>query len=331
MAVVAYGALRLLVVLRVVVLPLLAAVIFTALLRPLRLRLEAVGLRRLTSTWLSFGIAFVVVLGVGTLVVYRTTLEWHRLLTELTATVHKVRHYLEGRPFHIKANVLDNIGTAFSHLVSQHRGAVVSGVLTGATLAAEVAGAAILTAFITFFLLYDGERIWRWATVPLGVVEDGRFDRAANAAWRTLSGYIRGSLVVAAIHGTVIAITLLILGVPLVLPLAVLVFAFSFIPLIGVLISGGLAVFVAAGTKGLAAGIVVLVVLVVEHQVEGHLLQPFIMGRYVRLHPLAIVLVLAIGTVLGGIVGALLAVPVAAVVHAAWPHLAGHPPSAESP
>src|SRR5205085_648004 len=90
---------------------------------------------------------------------------------------------------------------------------------------------------------------------------------------------------------------------------------------VGVLVGGGLAVFVTVGTQGLGAGIILLAVLVVEHQLEGHLLQPIIMGRYVRLHPLAIALALTIGTVLQGVVGAIVAVPLLSMLNAAWPHL----------
>jgi predicted PurR-regulated permease PerM len=112
-----------------------------------------------------------------------------------------------------------------------------------------------------------------------------------------------------------------VLGVPLVAPLTLLVFITSFVPLVGVLVGGGLAVFVTMGTQGVQAGVILLVILVVEHQLEGHFLQPIIMGRYVELHPLAIALALTAGTILEGVVGAIVAVPLVAMLHAAWPHL----------
>lgn len=312
---------RVLAHIQIVLLPLLAAIVFTALLRPLRLRLEGAGLGRLGATWLTFLTAIVVVAGVATFVAYFAHGQFHSFQNEFTNTVHKLRHYLVTGPFHLKESQLNKLGSQIGHWLSQHQATVVSSAVKGATVVGEFLAASILTAFITFFLLYDGERIWRWVTTPFGSRLGAKVDAAGAAAWITLSGYIRGSVLVATIHAVVIGVTLLILGVPLVAPLAVIVFVFSFLPLIGVLISGGLAVFVALGTKGLIAGIVVTVVLILEHQVEGHLLQPFIMGRYVRLHPLAIALVLSIGGVLGGIVGAIVAVPVAAVIHSAWPWL----------
>ena len=178
-----------------------------------------------------------------------------------------------------------------------------------------------MSAFITFFFIYDGDRIWRFVTSPFRGRTAERVDRAALAAWTTLSGYIRGSVTIATIHGLAMGITLSILGVPLVAPLTLLVFITSFVPLIGVLVGGGLAVFVTMGTQGVTAGIILLAVLIVEHQAEGHLLQPIIMGRYVQLHPLAIALALTVGTIMEGVVGAIVAVPLVAVLHAAWPHL----------
>jgi predicted PurR-regulated permease PerM len=316
--VVGYFVIRELALVQIVLLPLLAAIIFTALLRPMRVRLEGRGFPRLLATWVTFVFAFIVIGAVATFVIYRATGQFHSFRSELTDTVHKLRHFLVTGPFHLKESQLNHVGTQVSHWISQHRGVVVSGVLTGATVIAEVIAGAILTAFITFFLLYDGERIWRWVRTPFGR-HISKVDAAGGAAWLTLSGYIRGSVLVATIHAVVIAVTLFVLGVPLVAPLAIIVFVTSFLPLVGVLIGGGLSVFVALGTKGLVAGIVVLIVLIIEHQIEGHLLQPFLMGRYVRLHPLAIALALAVGGVLGGIVGAIVAVPVVAVINSAWP------------
>jgi predicted PurR-regulated permease PerM len=305
----------------VVVLPFMFAMVFTALLRPLALRLQRAGMSRLLSTWLTFMVALLVVLGVGTLVVYRSVVEWHTLITELNNTADKFRNWLSTGPLHLKSTDLADLQKKAVAQLNQHRGAIVNGVLSGASIAGEVLAGLILTAFITFFLLYDGVRIWRFVTSPLRGRTIERIDRAADAAWNTLSGYIRGSVVIATIHALAMGITLTVLGVPLVAPLTLLVFITSFVPLVGVLVGGGLAVFVTMGTQGVNAGIILLAVLILEHQLEGHFLQPIIMGRYVELHPLAIALGLTIGTILQGVVGAIVAVPLVAMVHAAWPHL----------
>lgn len=321
LGVVAYYVLQFILKIQLVVLPFLGAMVFTALLRPLALRFQRAGLSRLLATWVTFLLALLVILGIGTLVVYRSTVEWHSLVRDLSATSDKFRHWLSTGPFHLKETDLKNLQQKGIDQLNQHRGAIANGVVSGASVVGEVVAGMILMAFITFFLLYDGERIWRFVTIPLRSRTAERVDRAAGAAWNTLSGYIRGSLLIATIHGLAMGITLSILGVPLVAPLTLLVFITSFIPLVGVLIGGGLAVFVTIGTQGVTAGIILLAVLVLEHQLEGHLLQPVIMGRYVELHPLAIALALTIGSVLEGVVGAIVAVPLVAMVHAAWPHL----------
>src|SRR5665213_327131 len=305
LGIVGYFVLKFILRIEVVVLPILAALVFTALLRPLMMFFERHGLSRLLSAWVAFLIALLVVLGIGTLVVYRSTVEWHTLVKDLSATSEKFRHWLSTGPLHLKNQDLANLQQKAIAQLNQHRGAIVTEVVSGASIAVEVAAGIILTAFITFFFLYDGERIWRFVTSPFRSRTAERVDRAALAAWTTLSGYIRGSVIIATFHGLIMGITLSALGVPLV----------------GVLVGGGLAVFVTMGTQGVTPGLILLGVLIVEHQAEGHFLQPIIMGRSVSLHPLAIALALTVGSILEGVVGAIVAVPLVATLHAAWPHL----------
>ena len=155
-----------------------------------------------------------------------------------------------------------------------------------------------------------------------------RAGNAGDAGWRALVNYIRGTTVVAAIHALFIGLALWLLGVPLLVPLIVLVFLAAFIPIIGILVVGALAILVALATKGWVAAVILLGVFLLENQIESHLLQPLVMGRIIRLHPLAIILVLAVGGIIAGIPGAIIAVPVAAVITYAWPELRnGQPPS----
>jgi predicted PurR-regulated permease PerM len=321
LGIVGYFLLKFILRIEVVVLPILASLVFTALLRPLMMFFERRGLSRLLSTWVAFLIALLVVLGIGTLVVYRSTVEWHTLVKDLSATSEKVRHWLSTGPLHLKNQDLTDLQKKAIAQLNQHRGAIVTTVVSGASVAVEFFAGIVLTAFITFFFLYDGERIWRFVTSPFRSRTAERVDRAALAAWTTLSGYIRGSVLIATFHGLVMGITLSILGVPLVAPLTLLVFITSFVPLVGVLVGGGLAVSVTMGTQGITPGLILLGVLIVEHQAEGHFLQPIIMGRSVSLHPLAIALALTVGSILEGVVGAIVAVPLVATLHAAWPHL----------
>ena len=193
--------------------------------------------------------------------------------------------------------------------------------LTGGEIIFEILGGIVLTLFVTFFLLKDGERIWAWLTRAFGAEGSQRADRAGRAAWRSVVFYVRGTLLVAAIHSIVIGSTLTIMGVPLVAPLAVLVFLGAFIPLVGILLAGALVILITLAAKGWLAALIVLCVFIAEDQLESHLLQPLVVGRIVRLHPLAIILVLAVGGVMAGIPGAVVAVPVAAAVTRAVPEL----------
>jgi predicted PurR-regulated permease PerM len=185
--------------------------------------------------------------------------------------------------------------------------------------------------FVTFFLLKDGARIWAWLIRVFG--QDGavRADRAGRAAWLAVVYYIRGTVLVAATHALVIGATLAITGVPLVAAMAVLVFLASFIPLIGLLLAGALVILLTLATKGWIAAVIVLAIFVGEDQLESHLLQPLVVGRIVRLHPLAVILVLGVGSVVAGIPGAVVAVPIAAAINRAVPELRRRPATPITP
>ncbi len=164
--VVGYFLLKFILRIEVVVLPCLAALVFCALLRPLAMRLQRAGLARLLATWVTFLAALLVVLGVGTLVIYRSTVEWHTLVSDLSSTADKLRHWLSTGPLHLKNQDLQDLQKKGIAQLNQHRGAIVDGILSGASIVGEVIAGIVLTAFITFFLIYDGERIWRFVTSP---------------------------------------------------------------------------------------------------------------------------------------------------------------------
>ncbi len=204
-------------------------------------------------------------------------------------------------------------------------------VLSGGKIFLELIAGLFLTLFVTFFLLKDGERIWAWLTSFLGADARARTRGAGAAAWEVLTYYVRGTIAVAAIHAVVIGTTLWVMGVPLLAPLVVLVFLAAFVPLVGILVAGTIAVAVTLGTRGWVAALVLVVVFILENQLESHLLQPIVVGRMVRLHPLAIILALAVGGVVAGIAGAVVAVPTAAALVRAAPYLLGRKPATAPP
>ena len=324
-----YAGARMVSALRIVVLPCVGALLATALLQPLAARLRRAGLHSLAATWIVLLLAVGVVAGAGTLVGIRVSQESNTLTNELTRTTHQFEHWLETGPFHVRPSSLQQFSNNVLGWFNSHRSLVAGTVVTGGKIATEILAGLILMLFIMFFLIKDGERIWQWATGSLSPVSNRRADRAGRAAWQTLVYYVRGTVVIAAIHATVIGVTLLLLRVPLVGPLTVLVFLASFIPLLGILVAGFVSILVTFGTKGLVAAVILLGVFIVANQLEGHLLQPQIIGRMVRLHPLAIILVLAVGGVVGGIPGAIVAVPTAAAITRAWPLLRDAPPGVD--
>jgi predicted PurR-regulated permease PerM len=333
-AAVAYLAFKVADALRLVVLPLIAALLATALLHPLTSLLRRAGLRPLAATWCTVLAAAVVLGGVGTLIANRVQADYPMLVSEVRRTFHQVQGYLAGPPFHFTGARLDQLSRKLLNYLAQHKSLVYGTVVTGGRYFLEVLTGLILTVFITFFLLKDGRKIWCWLISGLRPEAHSRALRAGDAAWQALTSYIRGTTIVAAIHAIFIGLALWLLGVPLVIPLVLLVFIAAYIPLLGILVVGALAILVTLATKGWPAAVILLAVFLAENQIESHLLQPLVVGRIVRLHPLAIIMVLAVGGIVAGIPGAIIAVPAAAVISYAWPYLRGdheHEQSAPGP
>jgi predicted PurR-regulated permease PerM len=315
--------------LRIVVLPCVVALLLTALLQPMCAWLRRRRLPNMLATWCSLVAALAVLVGLGTLIGVRTSAEYPTLLKELTHTGHQLQNWLAGSPFHVKQARLHQLLSSAENEISAHKSLVAGTVLTGGKYVTEILAGTVLTLFVGFFLIKDGERIWAWLTGFLAADKSDRVNRAGQAAWQVLVHYVRGTVLIAATHAVVIGVTLWILGVPLVVPLAALVFLAAFVPLIGILFAGVLCIAVTLGTKGLIAAVILLAVFLVEDQLDGHLLQPQIVGRIIRLHPLAVILVLAVGGILAGIPGAVVAVPTAAAIARAWPELRRAPDQAE--
>jgi len=318
-------------VLYIVVVPCTAALLLTALLQPLTARLRRAGLPGLAATWGTLLIAALVLGGIVLLVTNRVSADYPTLVDETRHTTTQVESWLSGPPFHIKSSNVQNALNNIPGYLSKHKALVEGTVVTGGKIAAEFFGGLVLMLFVMFFLIKDGERIWAWLIGALRTDTAERVNRAGHAAWLAVVYYMRGTVAVAAIHAVVIGVTLFIMGAPLVIPLAVLVFLAAFVPLIGLLVAGTLAILVTLAAKGWVAAVILLGVLIIEDQLEGHLLQPQVVGRVIRLHPLAIILSLAVGGVLAGIAGAVVAVPIVAVITRAVPELRRRDPASGGP
>lgn len=301
-------------VLYIVVVPCAASLLLTALLNPLAARLRRRGLSPLAATWCTLLLAFVVLAGVAALAATRFQAEYPALLAQLRHTTAQVQSWLSGPPFHLKTLNLGKASGGIVKYISQHQSLVEGTVVTGGRIAAETLAGVVLTFFVTFFLIKDGRKIWTWLIHRMPPVNRERIDRAGQAAWTTVEYYMRGTVAVAAIHAVVMGVTLTIMRAPLAVPIAMIMFLAAFIPLVGALLAGTIAILVTLASKGLVAALIVLGILIVMNQLEGHLLQPQIVGKMVRLHPLAVILVLAVGGVVAGIAGAVVAVPITAAL-----------------
>jgi predicted PurR-regulated permease PerM len=315
LALAAYLFVRLLDILTFIVLPFFAAMLATSLSYPLVRFLSGHGVKRSIATWITVLIAAVIFGGMAIFVVDRAVAEYPDLVAQTSRTVTSFRHFLTV-DLHVKSSSTASIEKTITDYLNAHSSAVASGALSGIATIAEALAAFVLWFFMTFFLLYDGHNIWAWI---VGLFPASARERALGAgdhAWDRLAGFIRGTFVIAVIHAVVAAIALSILRVPLVAPLTLIVFIGSFLPIIGSIGVGVLSVSITLVTRGTVAGIILAVILIADNQIEAHLLQPLLVGRYVRLHPLAVAVAIAGGGVLAGIPGAILAVPIVAVVYA---------------
>ena len=298
-----------------VVFPFIIALFLTAILHPLEVRLRRLPGRRSLSALVALLVGIIFLAGLGYFVVWQISSHDKQLADQVTQVVNRAKHWLETGPLHVKSSDLDKVTKNLSNTIQQHGGQLISSAITTVRAVIEFLAGLLLVLLTTFYLLRDGEIVWNWFVRLFPKASRPRLDFAGRAGWGTFGGYMRGQLLIALFHGTTTTILLLILRVPLAGALGVLIFIGSFIPLVGLTITGALAVAVALLEHGATAAIVVAIAIIVLVQVEGHLLQPFIMSRSVDIHPLAVVLSVIAGTTLGGIPGALIAVPLVAFLN----------------
>jgi predicted PurR-regulated permease PerM len=306
------------------------ALFLTAVLHPLEklIHSKLPGPKSLPSA-LALLVGVAALVGIGWFVVWQITTHSDQLGDQISDFVQKTRDWLQTGPLHLKSADLDRLAKNITDTIQQHQGELISGAIETVRTLLEALGALLLILLSTFFLLRDGDQIWEWTLRLFPHAARERMDVAGRVGWRSLGGYMRGQVLIALFHGVSVFFVLLILRVPLAAALAVLIFLGSFIPLLGLTVTGALCTVVALLEHGVTAAIVVAVSITVLVQVEAHLLQPWIMSRSVEVHPLAIALAVITGTVLAGIVGALLAVPLVAFLNSTIHALRAPPPQPE--
>ena len=322
---------RIVSLLSLVAIPVIVALLLTALLKPLADALRRRRVPRLGATWLSVLTGVVVIVGLGYLAGFLFADRWEEISAEARRTEERLRAFLADGPLALDREELARLGASLLDWLRGHQEGLTGAVARGTVVTAQVLTGLVLAFFVAFFLIHDGERIWAGTVRLFPSRLRDRVARAGSMAWTVLSGFIRGALVIAIVHALIILVTLLLLGVPLAGPLAILVFIGSFIPYAGALVSGAVAVVVSLVTSGPVAALIVLAVLIGQNQLENVVLEPVVMKHYVRLHPMVIGLAVVVGTIIWGIPGALVAVPATAMAVRALPLLSADRPPPPSP
>ncbi len=307
--------------LSVVVIPLIIALLLSALLSPAVGALVRLRLPRSLATAVVLVGGLAAVAGTLTLVVNQFVDGAPQLAEQFTAALDRIQAYLQQGPLKLDDQQLQEINRTITGWFTDGQSTIASGVLSTASTVGHFITGLFLVLFTTFFFLRDGRRISRFLFGLLPGSVRSSLLAAADASWSTLVSYVRATVLVAFIDAAGIGLALVILDVPFPFALAALVFLGSFVPIVGATVSGAVAVLVAFVDRGAVIALILLAAVIGVQQLEGHVLQPLIMGRAVAIHPLAVIVAIAAGIVLAGIVGALVAVPTVAVLNTGIRHL----------
>lgn len=316
--------------LHIVVIPIAVAVLLSALLTPLKNRLLRFGWPRWLAVVTTFVGLLVVLAGLITLVVITFREGLPGFETQVAKSYSKLIEFLKTSPLGFSDTDLKSLIAQATKAVQSNSGSVVTGALAGASTVGDIAVGLLLALFSTLFFILDGAGIWRWCVRLAPRRARAAVDGGGRAVWLSVGEYTRVQVIVALIDAVGIGLVAFILGLPFAFPIAVLVFLGAFIPIVGAVTTGSLAVIVALVYPGhffpdntVVQAIVMLAGLIAVNQLESHILQPLLMGNAVRLHPVAVVISVALGSLLGGIAGAVFAVPFAAALNSAVKYIAG--------
>lgn len=296
-----------------VIIPILLALIFASTFSPVMEWLDRHGVPRVLSTVLVLLGIGIILAGVSWLITWAVRDQFDELSAQVRDGFDQVMAWINDLGIAPSEQQLQDWGDSIANFLTSAQFG--SGALTGVGVVANFVTGLVLMIVVLFFFLKDGPKIWRFMQRPFQGHALRRVRRVGAKTVSTLGAYVRGTAAVAAVDAIGISIGLAILGVPLWIPLGVLVFILAFIPIVGATLAGTLAALVALVANGPLNAVLVVGVVVLVNQLEGNFLQPVLMGRALKLHSLVILLALTVGTVLSGILGAVLAVPIAAV---AW-------------
>jgi predicted PurR-regulated permease PerM len=309
-AVSVYGLLQI----RLLVIPVLIALILAAAIGPFVNLLRRRGLPGGAATAVAFVALLLLLAGIGTLIYFSVRSQWGDLVQQASKGLDELENFLLSGPIPIDREQLNQAREGAVQFATSSQ--VRSGAITGLSAVTEFLAGASLMVVILFFFLKDGAKIWNFLLRPFSGEREARLRRVGKRTLEVLGGYVRGTAIVALVDTVAIGAALLIMQVPLAIPLAIIVFIGAFVPLVGATVAGILAALVALVANGPVVALIVVAVVIAVNQLEGDLLQPIVMGKSLQLHALVILMALTAGTILAGIIGAVLSVPLAAVTWA---------------
>ena len=318
--------------LTVIVIPLIGGLFVSAILVPPARWLRRHGLPPLLATWAAFLVGAAIVAGIGAWLVPRVADQWDPLRQSLAQNVDDTRNWLIHGPLHLSPSQVDRYATEARDVITGGGstaqngksdssstsaallgGRLLRGAASGFRLLVHFLAALILTIVVSFFFVKDGSAMSDWFLAQLQPSTAATFRAIGTRSWATLTGYVRGTAVNGLVNAALMSLGLMLLHVPLVPVIAVLTFFGGFFPIVGAFASGGVAAMVALVAKGPGTALLVVGLTVVIHHVEGYLVGPIVLGRAVRLHTLVVLLALAAGGEIAGVLGAFVAVPLTAV------------------
>jgi predicted PurR-regulated permease PerM len=305
----------------------IVAVMICALLQPLVGVLMRYNVPRTLAAILVFVLGMTTLVAAAWFVVQQVSANSTALGGQLLDAVATIRHWLVTGPPRMSEHQVTQLVDDLTRTITENRAGLAQGAFATANSALLIVSGAVFCLFATLFLLTDDGGIWRWVVQLFPDENQAKVAHAGNTAWRTLIAYMRSTVLLALINSLTMAVVMLIVGMPLVVPLGVLLFLGSMIPLLGMLVAGVVVVLVALVTKSAVMALVMVIALVLTVQLEGNLLNPLIMGKAVNIHPLAILMAVTAGTILGGIFGAFIAVPLVAIVNNVANDVRGRPPA----
>jgi predicted PurR-regulated permease PerM len=316
----------------VVAIPVAIALLVSALVIPLVDGLHRVGLPRGLSALLVVFLVLAFIAALLTFAGQQVATGAQDLADQASAGLEEIKDWLKTGPLHASdSQINDYIQRAQDGLKNTGKHVDLGNVTEVGTALGHVLAGFFIVLFSTYFFLADGERIWAWAVrlAPRGARP--HVDSSGRVAWISLTQFVRATVIVAAVDAIGIMIGAAILGVPFVLAIGVLVFLGAFVPMVGATVAGTVAILVALVAQGPFTALLMLAVVIGVQQLEGHVLQPFLMGRWVSLHPLGVIIAIGCGVIVAGIAGALVAVPLAAALNAVVQHLAANTDPGDDP